>query len=235
MSRPRNADGQRTRTAILDAALDLFADKGFFGTTLRDIATAVGVRESALYNYFPGKDALFEELIVSSQEEKHERLQAIASDESLDVRAALEELAAAILQNYAQPRQQRLFRVLLSDGIRLARNGRLNLLERMGSTGRGPIHDLLRRAVRQGVVRDADLTMMVLAFVSPLMLWRQARAVDAPIPLFQDIDAFARLHVEQFLRGAAAAPAARAEQRARLHRPVSTTRHAARPGRRRAS
>ena len=64
MARPRNADGQRTRQAILDAALDLFAQKGFFGTSLRDVATAVGVRESALYNYFPSKDALFEALIL---------------------------------------------------------------------------------------------------------------------------------------------------------------------------
>ena len=58
MARPRNADGQRTRQAILDAALDLFSEKGYFGTSLRDVATAVGVRESALYNYFAGKDAL---------------------------------------------------------------------------------------------------------------------------------------------------------------------------------
>jgi AcrR family transcriptional regulator len=232
MSRPRNADGQRTRAAILDAALDLFAEKGFFGTTLRDIATAVGVRESALYNYFSGKDALFEELIVSSQEEKHERLVAIAADESLDLRNALEQLATAILENYERPRQQRLFRVLLSDGIRLARNGRINLLERMGSSGRGPIHDLLRRAVRQKALRDADMTMMVLAFVSPLMLWRQARAVDAPLPMFQDLEAFVRLHVDQFLRGAAI-PAVTA-QRPRRHRHVRPTRTAAGRGRRRA-
>ena len=74
MARPPNADGQRTRQAILDAALGLFADKGYFGTSLRDVATAVGVRESALYNYFPGKEALFEAILAAESAEKGERL-----------------------------------------------------------------------------------------------------------------------------------------------------------------
>ena len=80
MARPRNADGQRTRQAILDAALDLFAQKGFFGTSLRDVATAVGVRESALYNYFPSKDALFEALLLADQHSKVERLTSLAEE-----------------------------------------------------------------------------------------------------------------------------------------------------------
>ena len=78
MGRPKNADGQRTRQAILDAALDLFAEKGFFGTSLRDVATAVGVRESALYNYFPGKDALFDAILAAHQDSRLEQLAPLA-------------------------------------------------------------------------------------------------------------------------------------------------------------
>ena len=47
------------------ALVHLFAEKGYFGTSLRDVAAAVGVRESALYNYFPGKEALFDALITA--------------------------------------------------------------------------------------------------------------------------------------------------------------------------
>jgi AcrR family transcriptional regulator len=78
MARPRNADGQRTRQAILDAALDLFAEKGYFGTSLRDVAGAVGVRESALYNYFAGKEALFDAILAAHQDSKIERLAPLA-------------------------------------------------------------------------------------------------------------------------------------------------------------
>ena len=63
MGRPVNANGERTRQAILDAGLQTFAEKGYFGSSLRDIATLVGVRESALYNYFNSKEALFHAIL----------------------------------------------------------------------------------------------------------------------------------------------------------------------------
>ena len=97
MARPKNADGQRTRQAILDAALDLFADKGFFGTSLRDVAAAVGVRESALYNYFAGKDALFDALLEAHQTTRTERMTSLIEAPIADGRALLEQLAATTL------------------------------------------------------------------------------------------------------------------------------------------
>ena len=144
MARPPNADGQRTRQAILDAALALFADKGYFGTSLRDVAGAVGVRESALYNYFPGKDALFEAILTAHQDSRMERLAPLADGPITDGRALLVRLANSTLDAYVEPREEKLFRILMSDGIRLARSGRLNLYERLGHS-RDRVHDILRR------------------------------------------------------------------------------------------
>src|SRR4051812_41483680 len=126
MARPPNADGQRTRQAILDAALGLFAEKGFFGTSLRDVARAVGVRESALYNYFPGKEALFEAILDAETAVKTEQLSAMLDAPAEDGRAQLERLAEFALDRFVLPRQQQLFRILMSDGMRLAREGRIN-------------------------------------------------------------------------------------------------------------
>lgn len=57
-SRPSPRRGE-TAVRILDAAEAQFARRGFAGTTLRDIAGAVGVREPSLYNHFAGKEALY--------------------------------------------------------------------------------------------------------------------------------------------------------------------------------
>jgi len=44
---------------ILDAALEVFAEKGYDGGSMREIASKVGVSEPALYRHFSGKEAIF--------------------------------------------------------------------------------------------------------------------------------------------------------------------------------
>ncbi len=44
---------------ILEASIPLFADKGFDGVSMRDIARAVGIKAPALYNHFDDKQTLY--------------------------------------------------------------------------------------------------------------------------------------------------------------------------------
>ena len=201
MARPPNADGQRTRQAILDAALALFADKGYFGTSLRDVARAVGVRESALYNYFPGKEALFDALLAAESADKAERLSALLDAPITDVRAVLDRLAEFVLDRSVMPRQQQLFRILMSDGMRLAREGRINLLERMGN-GLPKLQEFMQRLIDRGCLRNVDSELLVMQFIGPLVFWRHLQAIGAPSSVIRNRRAFARGHVDQFLLGA---------------------------------
>lgn len=52
----------QTRTRILQAARKLFANKGYDGTTTRDLANAAGVAEGTLFRYFPNKKAILVEI-----------------------------------------------------------------------------------------------------------------------------------------------------------------------------
>lgn len=234
MARPKNADGQRTRQAVLDAALHLFGERGFFGTTLRDVARAVGVRESALYNYFPSKEALFRALIAANDETKRERFAAAIDDHADDARTALERLTRHSLEMFADPQQRQLFRILMSDGLRLARAGQLNLAERIGA-GRAPMRDAMQAFIDRGWLRPADPDLLALSFGGPLLAWRHLAAVDADLPFMRDQDAFIRQHVDTFLAGAGrTAERAAKAIRGRGPRPRPAASHSRRPTRARA-
>jgi AcrR family transcriptional regulator len=47
------------RQAIIEAVKRIFAEKGFEGTTTRELAKAAGISEALLYNYFPSKESLY--------------------------------------------------------------------------------------------------------------------------------------------------------------------------------
>ena len=49
---------EKTRAQILNTALELFAEKGFKGTTISDIAKAAGISKGLAYNYFNSKQDL---------------------------------------------------------------------------------------------------------------------------------------------------------------------------------
>ncbi len=51
--------GEVTAERVLDAAESLFAERGFAGTTLRQVADLVGIQNPSLYNYFDSKEALY--------------------------------------------------------------------------------------------------------------------------------------------------------------------------------
>ncbi|WP_321335895.1 TetR/AcrR family transcriptional regulator [Breoghania sp.] len=58
---PSLRDPQRT---ICDAAASLFAAKGYDGTSLQDVASAVGMTKAGLYHYFRNKQDLFDSIVL---------------------------------------------------------------------------------------------------------------------------------------------------------------------------
>lgn len=61
-----------TRERILREASHLFAARGYYGSSTRDIATAVGIRQPSLFHHFPNKQAIFQELLSYSLDDSAE-------------------------------------------------------------------------------------------------------------------------------------------------------------------
>ncbi|HEY3313409.1 MAG TPA: helix-turn-helix domain-containing protein [Anaerolineales bacterium] len=58
-----SSKSDRTSTAILDAAYLLFTSQGYAATSMRQIAERAGLAVGSIYNHFPSKEAIFEDII----------------------------------------------------------------------------------------------------------------------------------------------------------------------------
>jgi TetR/AcrR family transcriptional regulator, cholesterol catabolism regulator len=65
MAPARGASGAARRDQIVKIAANLFGEKGYDGTSLRDIAEASGITKAALYYHFPDKERLYEDVVVT--------------------------------------------------------------------------------------------------------------------------------------------------------------------------
>lgn len=68
------SDHRDTQSKLIETAIDLFASKGFRGTSIRDIANSMGMSISNIYHYFGSKEGLLLTILQHSAKQVVDRL-----------------------------------------------------------------------------------------------------------------------------------------------------------------
>jgi len=150
------------RRAILMAVRKVFAEKGFHGTTTRELAQAAGVSEALLFKHFPSKDAIYSEMQQQTWEdisrEDINRIMALTpSTASLVVLVHFlvsKILQCSLIQSSSGPThiEQLMLRSLLEDGS-VARV----MLKRFESSWIAKFVECLAAARSEGAIVDSPV------------------------------------------------------------------------------
>ena len=96
-----------TADRILDAAEDLFAEKGYSATSLGEVADRVGIRSPSLYNHFKNKEALYRAVLERLLTDFAAPMQELDSG-PVTYERVFEWLEAMVRQHHANPNLARL-------------------------------------------------------------------------------------------------------------------------------
>jgi AcrR family transcriptional regulator len=160
----------------VNVSAELFSEKGFNGTTTKEIAERAGVSEAIIFRHFPNKRALYSAIIDfktrQSQERMQERLQEAASRK--DDRAFFHSLAFEMLQ--AQMSDPSLMRLLMFSAL----EGH-ELAEMFFQSTAQKLRDSVLRYIKQRIsdraFRDVDPKVCSRAFVGMILFHSQVRVI----------------------------------------------------------
>ena len=141
------------RERVLNAAEQLFSQRGYNSVTLRDIADALGMKQSSLYNHAPGgKEELFAAVMERSMLRHKANIERVIREAEPSLRAQLRGVARWLL---SQP-PVNLIRMATSDLPSVAANRAVHMLSISGDALFQPIMALIEQAYKRGETRMID-------------------------------------------------------------------------------
>ena len=197
---------RNTKDIILFESLKLFADKGYDGVTVRDIAAEVGIKQSSLYKHYKSKQEIFDTLVDTMQfrfrdastsfQLPNGELREMAKEYATGGNEVLKKISSEIFHFYLKDPYASQFRKMLS--IEKYKNQEIDRIYREVYIDTAISYQaaLFEEMINQGFMRQADPEIMALQFFAPIFLL--LNKYDGIVEKEKEAIAILGKHIEQF-------------------------------------
>ncbi len=181
------------RDAILNAALDEFASRGFAATRLDDIATRAGVAKGTIYLHFKDKESLFLELVRTEIVPRVQQLGG-AMPEAVPTRAVFEGFVQMFVREVLPTRRADIIRLVITEGRNLPALAEFYYREVI-QRGLAAMTKLIERGIARGEISNHGLArypQVMIGSALVAIIWTSLFEKHAPL----DVEGMLRTHVD---------------------------------------
>lgn len=147
------------QSQLLDSAELLFSQKGFDGTSVRDIAEAAGINTAMISYYFGSKEKLMEEIFERKSLNLLENVEKLLKDDSLDPFQKMYGLVDIYIDNILK--RKTFHRILLCEQIINQNPSIIQMVEKMKTRNSENVNELIRLGQKKGLFKkNIDIPML---------------------------------------------------------------------------
>ncbi len=160
---------RNTRERILEAAIDLFAERGFHATSMRALAAAVGIQAASLYAHFPSKKAILQAILEEYRDEIVKMRLSDAQLETIAKRHSIESIFVegfrAIQRGISARRTERILRVVFNEMFKNPVVGKFGL-DILNRQHRGELERIFSVLQRHGKLQHVDRRFVSVLYIA---------------------------------------------------------------------
>ena len=188
---------------LLDAALDLFVEKGFSATRVDEVAACAGVSKGTLFLYFQSKEDLFKAVVRENIANKFPTWQ----EEFITFEGTSADMLRYALTSWweriGKTRASGITKLVMSEAQNFPEIAAF-YQEEVIQPGNAMIRRILERGVQSGEFREMDLEQAVHIIVAPmifLMMWKHSMGACAASAKIVNPEQFIHMQVDVLLHG----------------------------------
>jgi len=186
---------------ILQAALEVFTDRGFAATKLEDVARRAGVTKGTIYLYYENKEALFKALVRETIVPVIAKGEALAHSFTGTARDLFEQLVREYFRLVGDTPLSGIPRLMIAEAGNFPELARF-YYEEVVTRGHRLMAGVLERGMKAGEFRRVNVAVATKLAMAPLMHAVVARkAFAACMPEGFDVAKYLDTHIDLYLHG----------------------------------